>query len=161
MASAATLLLVSSIATGVAGVAQFKVGLDAAKAEEIASRERAAELKLRAQQERTQKALGDVDRERLARRTLASQRAAFASGGVEFSTGTALRIQEETAGIINREERLSGLQSNLTVSNLNRQARSELQAGRFRAGARRFGAGISLIQTGAKVASFESERRRL
>lgn len=154
-----TLTLLSIGATAVAGVGEFQAGRAAAKAEKIAAQERSAEFKLQAQQEKTQAATEASDRERRLQRALASQRAAFAGAGVDFSSGSPLVIQQQTAGEINREGRISELRSGLAVSNLNRQSASTLRAGETAASARRFGATVSLIKTGSRLGQLGADFR--
>jgi hypothetical protein len=109
----------------------FKQGQAAADAQEQASQQRAAELRLQMQQESTQNALEDAERQRRLRRTIASQRAAGA-GFVEES-GNLLNIQQQTASEAQRQQRLGQFQSDLTIGQLNRQALSEVRSGQNKA----------------------------
>ena len=95
--------------------------LEASRANLEASRARFAESELGTQRERTQAALEDAERQRRLRRTLASQRAAFAGGGIDPFSGTPVTIAEQTAGEINRESRLAQLATEDAVSAINRQ----------------------------------------
>ena len=109
----------------------FQQGRAAADAQEQASRQRAAELRLQMQQESTQRALEDAERQRRLRRTIASQRAAGA-GFVEES-GNLLNIQQQTASEAQRQQRLGEFKSDLTINQLNRQAMSEIRSGQNKA----------------------------
>ena len=122
---------IASAATLVSGAfsafSAFQQGQAAADAQEQASRQRAAELRLQMQQESTQQALEDAERQRRLRRTIASQRAAGA-GFVEES-GNLLNIQQQTASEAQRQQRLGEFKSDLTINQLNRQAMSEIRSG--------------------------------
>ena len=138
-ASALTFGQIASAASLVGGAfsafQSFQQGRAAADAQEQASRQRAAELRLQMQQDSTQRAIEDAERQRRLRRTIASQRAAGA-GFVEES-GNLLNIQQQTASEAQRSERLGQFKSDLTIGQLNRQAMSELRSGQNQAMATR------------------------
>ena len=143
----------------VASASSFAAGKAASKAEKIAAFERSEELKLKGQQERTQAALEASDRERRLRRSLAAQRAAFSGAGIDPNTGSPLTIQEQTIGNINRSQSRANLASGLAISNINRQALSELRAGRQSATSIRSKARTSLISDSIGIASDISDFR--
>lgn len=141
------------IATGFAAASSalsafqgFQAQRGAASAAEASSREAANELRLQAQQEKTQSAIEAAERERRARRVQAAQRASFA-GRVDTSSGTPALLQDQVAGQINREGRIADLSSGLTVSRLGRQASSEIRAGSSRASSIRSKASSSLVSS--------------
>lgn len=130
--SLATVASTASLVSGAfQGISSFMQAQDAADAQEMASQQRARELRLQAQQESTQSAINEAERQRRLRRTIASQRAAGA-GFVEES-GNLLNIQQQTASQAQREGRFAELQSSLSINQLNRQALSEVRAGQNQA----------------------------
>ena len=143
---------VSAVSGLVSGIQAFGSANAAAEAEQQASESRARELRLQSQQESTQQALLEAERQRKLRRTLATQRAAGA--GVVEESGNILNIQQQTASQAQREGRLSELQSSLTIGQLNRQALSEQRAGQNALIAGKSKARTSLIST---VSSFGSQ----
>ena len=143
---------VSAVSGLVSGIQAFGSANAAAEAEQQASEARARELRLQSQQESTQQALLEAERQRKLRRTLATQRAAGA--GVVEESGNILNIQQQTASQAQREGRLSELQSSLTIGQLNRQALSEQRAGQNALIAGKSKARTSLIST---VSSFGSQ----
>lgn len=147
----------SSISTGVSlasqlfsGIQSFQQADAAAEAQEIASEQRAAEIRLQSQAESTRQAQLDLERQRRLRRTIASQRAATA--GVVSETGSILNIQQQTASQIQREGRLSEFQTDLNINALTRQALSETRAGQNLAIGTRSRARTSLLSVGTDVA---------
>lgn len=152
-ASMATVASTASAIGGLfSGIQAFGSANAAAEAEQQASESRAREIRLQSQQESTQQALNEAERQRQLRRTLASQRAAGA--GVVEESGNILNIQQQTASQAQREGRLSELQSSLTIGQLNRQALSEQRAGQNALIAGKSKARTSLIST---VSSFGSQ----
>lgn len=85
----------------------FEATIAASRAELAATRARVAEGERQQQQEKTQLAIEEAERQRRARRLLASQRASFAGGFADIFSGSPMAIQEATAGEINRESRLA------------------------------------------------------
>lgn len=148
----------STIGTGlglasnvIGGIQEYQTIRNQAKAEETASEERAADIRLQVQQERTQQAIEQAEREKRLRRALASQRASFAGAGIDPNTGSPLNIQQQTTGLINREQRLSDEASSFTQSVLNLNAEREVRGGYARASGLRSKATTSLISTFGKV----------
>jgi len=123
-----------------AGNQAFKASLAASRAELQATRSRVAETERAQQQEKTQFALEEAERQRKARRLIASQRATFAGGGADAFSGSAIAIQEATEGQINRQSRLAELASQGRVNALGIQGVGIQAAG--------FGKAASLIGRG-------------
>ena len=145
-ATVGTALTAASTAfTLFSGIQSYSQAKSAASAERTASQSRASELQLQMQQERTQEAIESAERARQLRRQLASQRAAGA-GRVDES-GNILNIQEQTQDEFERTNELSQFKSDMTVTNLNRQAMSTLRAGENAYAAGMSGARTSLINT--------------
>ena len=101
--------------------AAYDAQVAASRAQMEATRVEMQQADVDAQRVRTQAAVEDAERQRRLRRTLASQRARFAGGGVDLTTGTPVSIQETTAGEINREGRLAGNAINDTLTSLSIQ----------------------------------------
>lgn len=119
----------SVASTALSGFQQFQQMGAAADAERMASQDRARELSLANKRERTQSAIEEAERQRRLRRALAAQRARFAGAGIDYTTGSPVVIQDQTAGQINRESRIAKLKTDLTISSTNRQKQQELRAG--------------------------------
>lgn len=141
----------SLASTAFSGISSAQQQSRAADAAELASQERAREVRLKGQREDTQFAIESARRERLLRRRLASQRAAFGSSGASLTSGSAQALQERTISEINRQQRLSKLQNDLRSSALNRQSMSIERAGAFKAASLRQSARVSLFETAAQV----------
>lgn len=75
------------------------------------------QINLDIQREQTQKAIQRQQQEERLRRALATQRAAFA--GVDGSSGTPFRLQEEAIATSERESRYADLESDQRVASLN------------------------------------------
>jgi len=137
--------------TALSGFQQSQAAEAEAEAQQIASRQRARNLEFQVEQERTQSAIEEEDRQRRLRRTLASQRAAFGAGGADPFSGSPVRIQEDTEAISERDQERSDLTSNLRINSLEQQRSQELRAGQFRASSARRRGRTSLLRTGAQV----------
>lgn len=142
----------SIASTALSGFQSFQQQGAAADAARLASEQRAREMRLSASRERTQSAIEEAERERRLRRALASQRARFAGAGIDYTTGSPVLIQDQTAGQINREQRIADLRSDLQVSSLNRSASAELRAGSSQASTLRSDGRTSLLGTVGTVA---------
>lgn len=119
-----------SAASGlVSGFMSFSQQRAAGKAAQIASQEQAAEIRLKAQAEQVQGAKERAEMERRLRRSLAQQRANFAAGGIETTSGTPMTIADETTSEFQRNIESSRLRQGLAVSSINQQAMSTLRAG--------------------------------
>lgn len=152
-----TILAVAAGTKAYAGVREAQAMRSAASQEEEAARIRSEELRFQAQQEQTAGAISRADREKMLRRSLAAQNAAFATtGALALNSGTQQTLGNQDIGLINREQRLGLLNTGLVQNNLRMQASQELAAGRNRGAALRFGATTSLIRTGADLASMAS-----
>lgn len=143
----------SAISGLVSGGMSFLNQRAAGKAAQIASEQRAAELSLKAEAEKAQGARERAEMERRLRRTLAQQRANFAAGGIETTSGTPVKIAEETTSEFQRNIDSSNLRQGLAVSSINRQSMSTLRAGYNRRLAMNSGAMTSLIGTGLTFAN--------
>jgi len=145
--------------TALSGFQQSQAAEAEAEAQQIASRQRARNLEFQVEQEKTQSAIEEADRQRRLRRTLASQRAAFGAGGGDPFSGSPVKIQEDTTAISERDQRRSDLTSSLRINSLQQQASQELRAGQFKASAARRRGKTSLLRTGSQVAGqFQSAR---
>lgn len=80
------------------------------------------QLQLDIDREATQSAIESKQREQRLRRSLAAQRAAFGSGGLEVNSGTPLRLQEVAIGSINEEQSYADFATEQTITNLNVQS---------------------------------------
>lgn len=147
----------SIFGTAMSGLSSFQNQRAAAQSERIASRERAAELRLQSEQEKTQNAIEDLERQRRLRRALASQRAAGA--GIVDESGNILNIQAQTQAEFEREGELANFKSGLAVTNLNRQAATTLRAGENAYIAGMGKARTSLIETASTVGTQGSDFR--
>lgn len=135
--TATTAATAFSVASGVASIfagqdagdASAAAQLSAARAQTDAARTQYAESQLSAQRERTQAAIEEAERQRRLRRTLASQRAAFAGGAADINSGSILAIQDDAANEINRESNLAAFASDQQVSAINRQGQAQLSSG--------------------------------
>lgn len=119
-----------SAASGlVSGFMSFQQQRAAGRAAQIASQEQAAEIRLKAQAEQVQGAKERAEMERRLRRSLAQQRANFAAGGIETTSGTPMTIAAETTSEFQRNIDASKLRQGLAISSINQQAMSALRAG--------------------------------
>lgn len=141
---ASVLSAAGTLASGVAGLSDASSAASAARA---ASEDRAREIGLANQRERTQAAIEEAERQRRLRRALAAQRARFSGAGVDFTTGTPQLIQDQTAGQINRESRIAGLRTDLATSSALRQQEQELRQGGLRSQSIRSEARTGLLST--------------
>lgn len=142
----------SIVGTAVSGFQKFQAQKNAGRAERLAAEARERELRLKSKREETQASIEEANRQRRLRTTLAEQRARFGGAGIDASSGTPLRIAEQSISEIARQDRQAGLFSSLTVSSLNRQATQEANAGRAAQSAANSQAFGSLISTGVSVA---------
>ena len=138
--------------TALGGLQQFQASRNQAAAQEQASRARARELNLQVEQEKTQQALQEADRERKLRRAQAAQRAAFGSSGVDPFSGSPVAIQQDTESISRRSQNRNDLVSGLRINESIAQRENELRAGRTSASATRRAGRASLLQTGSTLA---------
>lgn len=135
-AASAGLLAGSAVLQGVAGAS-------AAKAQEN-------EAKLRRQAEATQKAANDLARERKVRSTLSAQRAAFAAGGVDFSSGSAAGIAQQTQADAALEAQQEAVASGVRQSIFGLNAKSAKTAGTFSLVGGLFNAGGSIVSQASR-----------
>jgi len=145
--------------TALSGLQQSQAADAEAEAQELASQQRARNLNFQIEQEKTQSAIEEADRQRKLRRTLASQRAAFGAGGGDPFSGSPVKIQQDTRNISRRDQNRSDLTSSLKINSLGQQRSQELRAGSTRAASARRRGRTSLLQTGAQVAGqFQSAK---
>jgi len=145
--------------TALSGLQQSQAADAEAEAQELASQQRARNLNFQIEQEKTQSAIEEADRQRKLRRTLASQRAAFGAGGGDPFSGSPVKIQQDTRNISRRNQNRSDLTSSLKINSLGQQRSQELRAGSTRAASARRRGRTSLLQTGAQVAGqFQSAK---
>lgn len=144
--------VLSIVGTAVSGFQKFQAQKNAGRAERLAAEARERELRLKSKREETQASIEEANRQRRLRVTLAEQRARFGGAGIDPSSGSPLRIAEQTTSEIARQDRQAGLFSSLTVSSINRQASQEAQAGRAAQSAANSAAFGTLISTGTSVA---------
>lgn len=144
--------VLSIVGTAFSGFQKFQAQKNAGRAERLAAEARERELRLKSKREETQASIEEANRQRQLRITLAEQRARFGGAGIDPSSGTPLRIAEQSTSEIARQDRQAGLFSALTVSSLNRQATQEANAGRFAQSSANTAAFGSLISTGQTVA---------
>jgi len=145
--------------TALSGLQQSQAADAEAEAQELASQQRARNLDFQIEQEKTQLAIEEADRQRRLRRTLASQRAAFGAGGGDPFSGSPVKIQQDTRNISRRDQNRSDLKSSLKINSLGQQRSQELRAGSTRAASARRRGRTSLLQTGAQVAGqFQSAK---
>jgi len=137
--------------TALSGFQQSQAAESEAQAQTLASQQRARNLNLQIEQERTQEALEKADRERRLRRTLATQRAVFGAGGADPFSGSPVRIKEDTTAISERDQSRSDLVSDLRINTLGQQRSQSLRAGQFRASSARRRGSTSLLQTASSL----------
>jgi len=147
--------------TALAGLSRFQAQEQRADALEQASEQRADELEFQIQQEKTQSAVEEAQRQRKLRRTLAAQRAAFGAGGASETSGSPIAIQRDTQNISRRQQGRSDLQSDLEINQINQQIGQKRRSGQIRANAERRKGRTSLLSSASTVGNQINEINRL
>lgn len=148
----------------VSAVGEFQAGRNQAKAQEIASEQRARELRLQEQAAKTRAAQEEFLRQEQLTKVLAAQRAAYGAAGVDASSGSPLNIQQQAGGQTNRASRIASLNTDLETAGLRQQSLEQLRAGQIEASATRastYTTGFSRAGSIVTSPGFESATKRL
>ena len=147
-----TIATVGSLAgSAISGIQQSNAQQAAGEAALLQSQQQADQLRLQIDQEKTQSALQEAERQRRLKRVLASQRAAFAGGGIDPFSGSPVTIDEDTQAIAERNSSRAQLTSDIRSQQLNSNRVNTLAAGRTRRSSFRRQSRNSLLTTATQV----------
>lgn len=153
--SAATLGTIAAVGSlagaAFSGIQQSNAQKAAGEAALLQSQQQADQLQLKIDQEKTQSALQEAERQRRLKRVLASQRAAFAGGGIDPFSGSPVTIDEDTQEVAERSSNRAKLTSDIRSQQLNANRVNTLAAGRTKRSTFRKKSRQTLLTTATQV----------